>query len=137
MEYQETGLGVCLAMLSIRIPLRSISTVTEKTTLAYYRPSVSEWWILKSTDGIKAVQFGQAGDKAIAGDYTGDGKTDVAFFRPSSGQWFILRSEDNSYYGFPFGSNGDVPTPGDYDGDGKFDAAVFRLRVRSGICKGL
>ena len=94
--------------------------------LANYRPSVSEWWLNRSTDGIIVFQFGTAGDQTVQGDYTGDGKDDVAFFRRSSGSWFILRSEDQSFFSFPFGTNGDVPSPGDYDGDGEVDAAVFR-----------
>ncbi len=70
--------------------------------------------------------FGNSADKAVPGDYTGDGKSDVAIWRPSTGEWFILRSEDATFYSFPFGANGDAPVPGDYDGDGKFDAGVFR-----------
>ena len=72
------------------------------------------------------MQFGASTDKAVQGDYTGDGKADVAIWRPSTGEWFIVRSEDSSFYGFPFGANGDVVAPGDYDGDGKFDPTVFR-----------
>jgi hypothetical protein len=85
-----------------------------------------EWWIQRSTGGLLALQFGVATDKAVQGDYTGDGKADVALWRPSTGEWFILRSEDLTFYGFPFGSSADVVAPGDYDGDGKFDATVFR-----------
>ena len=73
-----------------------------------------------------ATQFGAPTDRAVPGDYTGDGKADIAFWRPSNGNWFILRSEDLSFFAFPFGATGDVPVPGDYDGDGKFDAGVFR-----------
>ena len=73
-----------------------------------------------------SLQFGQSTDKAVPGDYTGDGKADVAFYRPSTGFWYIVRSEDSSFYGFPFGATGDIPAPGDYDGDGKVDAGVFR-----------
>ena len=72
------------------------------------------------------MQFGSNTDKAVPGDFTGDGKADVAFYRPGNGNWFILRSEDFSYYAFPFGGAGDIPVPGDYDGDGKFDAGIFR-----------
>jgi hypothetical protein len=75
---------------------------------------------------VFAVTFGSSTDKAVQGDYTGDGKADIAFWRPSSGEWFILRSNDYSYYSFPFGVGTDIPTPGDFDGDGKFDAAIFR-----------
>jgi hypothetical protein len=98
-----------------------------KTDIAIFRPSVGEWWYLKSSNGgNSAVQFGTSTDKPVPGDFSGDGKTDIAFWRPSTGFWFILRSEDSTFYSFPFGANGDVPVTGDYDGDGKTDAAIFR-----------
>ena len=98
-----------------------------KTDLSIFRPSLGEWWYLKSTNGANsAVQFGQSTDKLTPGDFTGDGKTDIAFFRPSTGFWFVLRSEDQSFFSFPFGATGDIPVPADYDADGKTDAAVFR-----------
>ncbi|MCW5958540.1 MAG: VCBS repeat-containing protein [Pyrinomonadaceae bacterium] len=99
----------------------------QKTDLSIFRPSVGEWWYLKSSDaGNGAFQFGSSSDKIVPGDYTGDGKADIAFFRPSSGEWYILRSEDFSFYSFPFGTSNDIPVPADYDGDLKVDAAVFR-----------
>ncbi|HSK70270.1 MAG TPA: FG-GAP-like repeat-containing protein [Pyrinomonadaceae bacterium] len=92
-----------------------------------FRPSVGEWWILRSSDKTSRVfQFGRNGDKPVSGDFTGDGRTDIAIFRPSTGEWFILRSEDNSYYSAPFGRNGDIPVVGDYDGDGRDDIGVWR-----------
>jgi hypothetical protein len=98
-----------------------------KTDLSIYRPSVGEWWYLKSSNGGNAAfQFGNSADKIMPRDFTGDGKTDVAIWRPSTGEWFILRSEDFSYYSFPFGTNGDVPAAADFDDDGKADQAVFR-----------
>ncbi|HRA40008.1 MAG TPA: VCBS repeat-containing protein, partial [Pyrinomonadaceae bacterium] len=87
----------------------------------------AEWWIRRSSDAsVFATQFGSSTDKAVPGDFTGDGKADVAFWRPSTGFWNVLRSEDSTYYAFPFGANGDTAVPGDYDGDGKTDAGVFR-----------
>jgi hypothetical protein len=98
-----------------------------KTDVSIYRPSVGEWWYLRSSDNAnRAFQFGNSTDKIAPADFTGDGKTDIAFFRPSNGFWYILRSEDSLFTAFPFGTNGDIPTPADYDGDGKADAAVFR-----------
>lgn len=98
-----------------------------KTDVGIFRPSVGEWWYLRSSDGGNAaLQFGMASDRLAPADYTGDGKTDIGFFRPSSGEWFILRSEDFSFYSFPFGANGDIPNPADFDGDNKADPAIFR-----------
>jgi Bacterial Ig domain/Putative binding domain, N-terminal/FG-GAP-like repeat/PQQ-like domain/IPT/TIG domain len=96
-----------------------------KTDISIFRPTLGEWWYLRSSDGQnRAFQFGASSDKLVPADYTGDGKTDVAFWR--NGEWFVLRSEDGSFYSFPFGTNGDVPVVGDFDADGKADAAVFR-----------
>ncbi|MET0752332.1 MAG: FG-GAP-like repeat-containing protein [Pyrinomonadaceae bacterium] len=98
-----------------------------KSDLSIFRPSVGEWWYLKSSNGGNAAfQFGNSADKIAPADYTGDGKADVAIWRPSTGEWFILRSEDFSYYSYPYGINGDIPAVGDFDGDEKADTAVFR-----------
>ncbi len=98
-----------------------------KADLSIFRPSVGQWWHLRSSDGGNgAVQFGTSTDKPVPADYTGDGITDVAFWRPSTGEWFILRSEDSSFYSYQFGLSGDIPAPGDFDGDGTDDTAIFR-----------
>jgi uncharacterized delta-60 repeat protein len=98
-----------------------------KTDISIFRPSVGEWWYLRSSDGGNyAAQFGSSSDKLTPADFTGDGKTDIALFRPSSGEWFILRSEDGSFYSYPFGTSGDIPVTGDFDADGKADSGVFR-----------
>ncbi len=98
-----------------------------RTDVSIYRPSLGEWWYLRSSDsGNYAAQFGSSTDKPTPADFTGDGRTDIAFFRPSSGHWFVLRSEDSTFYSFPFGSSDDIPAPADYDGDGRADPAVFR-----------
>lgn len=98
-----------------------------KTDISIFRPSVGEWWYLRSTDGGNgALQFGSSTDIRAAADFTGDGKTDITFWRPSTGEWFVLRSENFTFLSFPFGSNGDVPSPADFDGDGKADPTVFR-----------
>ncbi len=98
-----------------------------KTDIAIFRPSLGQWWYLRSSDNSnRAFSFGSSTDKIVPADYTGDGKTDIATFNPTTGFWSIMRSEDSTFYGFPFGTNGDIAAPADYDGDGKADAAVFR-----------
>jgi hypothetical protein len=81
-------------------------------TVSIFRPSSGVWFFQRSSDGTSlGVQFGQAGDKAIPGDYDKDGKTDIAFFRPSTSNWFVLRSSTNfsTFFGFQFGAVGDIP----------------------------
>ncbi|MCC6825790.1 MAG: VCBS repeat-containing protein [Acidobacteria bacterium] len=98
-----------------------------KADIGIFRPSVGEWWFLRSGNGSNgAAQFGTGTDKTVPADFTGDGKTDIAIWRETTGSWYILRSEDQTYYAFPFGASGDVPVPEDYDGDGRADAAVYR-----------
>jgi hypothetical protein len=98
-----------------------------KTDVSIFRPSVGQWWYLRSSDGgNRAFGFGSSTDKIAPADFTGDGKTDIAIFRESTGEWFILRSEDSSFYSFGFGTSGDIPVSADFDGDGFDDVAVYR-----------
>ncbi len=98
-----------------------------KSDISIFRPSVGQWWYVRSSDGSNAAStFGSATDKIVPADFTGDGKTDIAFYRPSLGEWYVLRSEDLSFYSLPFGTAEDIPVPYDFDGDGKADVAVFR-----------
>lgn len=98
-----------------------------RTDPSIFRPSVAQWWYIRSSDGgNNAFQFGASTDRLTPADFTGDGRTDIAFFRPSTGMWYVLRSENWTFYAFPFGTAGDIPAPADFDGDGRSDAAVFR-----------
>ena len=83
------------------------------------------WFILNSTNGFQAFQFGNDTDKPVRGDFDGDGKADVAVYRPEGGFWFIQRSRDG-YTGYQFGVSTDKTVAADYDGDGKTDVAVWR-----------
>jgi hypothetical protein len=57
---------------------------------------------LNSSNGtFSAVQFGQAGDVPIAGDYDGDNKNDLIVFR--NGIWFILQTSNNQFRAEHFG----------------------------------
>ncbi|MFN2390388.1 MAG: FG-GAP-like repeat-containing protein [Pyrinomonadaceae bacterium] len=95
-----------------------------KADMSVFRPSNSEWYLLRSSLGIKSVQFGLSSDEPVPNDYDGDGKTDIAVFR--AGTWYRLKSSTNTFDSIDFGASSDIPTPADYDGDGKADVAVFR-----------
>jgi WD40 repeat protein len=93
---------------------------------------------------FSTFNFGQSGDKPVAGDWDGDGRDEVAVFRPSNAT-FLLRVRIKS--GIPciacppgdpssfaiithqFGVPGDLPVAGDWDGDGKDTVGVFHLGV--------
>jgi subtilisin family serine protease len=83
------------------------------------------WYILGTTSGFAAVQFGLETDIPLRGDYDGDARADIAVFRPASGTWFILKSS-GGFSAVNFGLNTDRIVPADYDGDAKTDIAVWR-----------
>jgi len=95
-----------------------------RTDLSVFRGSNGTWFLNRSTEGLTAVQFGQAGDTIVPGDYDNDGRADTAVRR---GQiWYILNSGNSTVTGIQFGIESDIPVQGDYDGDGDTDVAVFR-----------
>ena len=94
-----------------------------RADVSVFRPSNGTWYLLNSSSGFAAAQFGLSTDKAVAADYDGDGKTDIAVYR--AGTWYLQRSQAG-FAGISFGIAEDIPAPGDYDGDGKADLAVFR-----------
>ena len=89
------------------------------------------WYVLKSSGGYFAVQFGNETDRAVRGDFDGDGKTDVAVYRGYYGspanRFFILKSSTGEFLSVPFGDAlTDDPVSADFDGDRKTDIAVYR-----------
>ena len=75
--------------------------------------------------------FGQAGDRAITGDWDGSGTIKVGVFR--NGYWYVdwnnnglWDTVDAQHIGY-FGVNpGDIPIIGDWDGTGTSKIGVFR-----------
>ena len=100
-----------------------------KTDVSVFRPGDGNWYLLRSTAGFAAINWGLSTDTIIPGDYDGDNKADTAVFR--GGNWLILNSSTSTFTGFGWGFGSDVPVAGDYDGDGKTDAAVYRPGVNT------
>ena len=92
------------------------------TDIAIFRDGM--WYIMQSSGGFAAYQFGVAKDRPVPADYDGDGKADVAVFR--DGIWYILPSGGGEAVGIQFGLSSDKPVAADYDGDGRADMAVYR-----------
>lgn len=103
-----------------------------KTDIAVFRPNTDnastdpDFYMVQSNGFVyRAESWGDPGDKAVIGDYDGDGKDDVAVFRPTTADWYTIKSSggtDITNYGLP----GDIPVPGRYDADAKTDRAVYR-----------
>jgi len=94
-----------------------------KADQAVFRPSDRVWYLLRSSSGFTAAQFGISTDKITPADFDGDGKTDIAVFR--DGIWYWLNSSNGAFNAVQFGQAG-APVPADYTGDGRAELAVYR-----------
>jgi hypothetical protein len=94
-----------------------------KSDVSVFRPSDGVWYLLNSSAGFSATQFGISDDKLVPADYDGDQKTDLGVYR--NGIWYLQRSM-LGFTGVSFGIATNVPLPADFDGDGKAEIAVYR-----------
>jgi hypothetical protein len=90
----------------------------------YFRGSLNN-----PSGNVTFIPWGASGDKAMRGDFDGDGKMDPAVFRPSNGVWYIAQSSNGTIRYENWGTASDKFVPADYDGDAKTDLAVFRSGV--------
>jgi Tol biopolymer transport system component len=92
---------------------------------AVFRPSDRVWYLLRSSSGFTATQFGISTDRIVPADYDGDGITDIAVNR--GGLWYWLNSSNGSFSFYNFGGAGTIPVPADYTGDGRSELAIYYL----------
>jgi len=92
--------------------------------LAVYYPLAGMWYLLMSSDGFWAPQFGWSGPKPKPADYDGDGRADLCVYHELDGTWYIARSRDG-FVTRQFGFAGTRAVPGDYDADGVADLALY------------
>jgi Tol biopolymer transport system component len=80
-----------------------------RTDIAVFRTGI--WYLLRSSLGFAAFQWGQDKDIPAPADYDGDGRADPAIYR--QGTWWILKSSSGAE-GHPFGGATDKPIPSAY-----------------------
>ena len=90
----------------------------------FYRGSLNN-----PNGNITYLPWGTTGDKAMRGDFDGDGKADLAVFRQANATWYIMQSSNGTIRYEAWGLPTDKFVPADYDGDSKTDIAVFRAGV--------
>lgn len=111
-------------------------------TIGVYNPAANQFRLRNSNaPGAidQTVNFGQAGDIAVVGDWNGDGIKDPGVFRPATGQFVVKRltfttvcnpiclpSGITQTLTINFGINGDLPVAGDWNNDGVESVGVFR-----------
>ena len=94
-----------------------------------------ERWLQLSSEGDRTADlidhvfvFGEGQEKAIVGDWNGDGIDSIGVFK--DGKWRLDEDGDGKLSEndlvAQFGEKGDIPLVGDFDGDGLDDLAVFR-----------
>lgn len=81
--------------------------------------------------GTIAVNFGQAGDLPVVGDWDGDGKDTPGVYRPGTNTFLLTNSNANNSappvnISFPFGAPGDLPVAGDWNADGITTVGLYR-----------
>jgi len=94
-----------------------------RADISVYRPLNGVWYLLNSSTGFSAFQFGISTDKIVPADFDGDGKTDIAVYRGNT--WYLQRST-SGFASVQFGAAGDIPVPADFDGDGRAELVVYR-----------
>ncbi len=87
------------------------------------------WSIATATSGLRTVNFGQAGDIPVPGNYDGLGYDELAVYRPSLGEFLVLQPSGSvETLNLGVGSSPDlaslVPTPGGYDNQAYFTAGL-------------
>jgi len=75
------------------------------------------------------VNFGQAGDLPVVGDWNGDGRDTPGVYRPSTNTFLLTNSATSTPptdIVAAFGAPGDLPVAGDWNGDGITTVGVYR-----------
>jgi hypothetical protein len=106
-----------------------------------FRPSTGRWSLNKNNNEVLEActidlcqgPFGGSGDRAVAGDWSGNGKAKTGVYRPSTGRWYVDYNGNGRFDGCvvdrcwgPFEVSTDKAVVGDWVGDGKTKMGVYR-----------
>ena len=77
----------------------------------------------------REITFGQAGDKAISGDFNCNGKSDIALYRPSEKKWIFRFGQNDirEVKWYPKVTGELKPITGDFDGDSCSDMGFVSI----------
>jgi hypothetical protein len=110
-------------------------------TIGVYNPAANQFRLRNSNAPgpiDQTINFGQAGDVPVVGDWNGDGIKDAGVFRAGAGQFvikkltiiltcnpFCVPSGTSPTLTINFGQVGDLPVAGDWNADGVESVGVF------------
>jgi uncharacterized repeat protein (TIGR01451 family) len=121
-----SNLASATGAYTLRLAQRKVRT----STTGVFRPSNAILYLKnQNSSGFADIYipgYGIAGDKAVTGDWNGDGIDTIGVFR---GGTFFLRNSNNSGFGdttVAYGQAGDLPVVGDWDGDGIDTVGFYR-----------
>jgi hypothetical protein len=116
------------------------NVVTGADTVGVFRPSNGVIFLKNSnTSGFAdiALNYGQAGDYPVVGDWDGNGTVTIGIYRNGS---FYLRNSNTIGFAdivFAFGAPGDQPIAGDWNGDGVDTIGVYRSATGTFLLRNL
>jgi len=108
--------------------LKNVPRAHEKSAIGRRTMKATAAGTIRSDVIDHVFRYGSGDDRAVAGDWNGDGVSNIGVFR--DGTWF-LDVDGNGRWSFDdvtveLGRKGDVPVVGDFDGDGIDNLGVYR-----------
>jgi uncharacterized protein YhfF len=131
----DSGAGLINALDAVN----SVASPITPDLVGVWRPSTGRFYLDVDgsrtwTVGVDAItdSFGVPTDRAVAGDWNGDGADEIGVWRPSTGRFYLDVDGSRTWtVGIDvitdsFGVPTDVPVAGDWNGDGTDDIGVWR-----------
>jgi hypothetical protein len=131
----DSGAGLINALDAVT----SVASPITPDLVGVWRPNTNRFYLDVDgsrtwTAGVDAVTdpFGVPTDRAVAGDWNGDGIDEIGVWRPGTGRFYLDVDGSRTWtvgidvITASFGVPSDVPVAGDWNGDGTDDIGVWR-----------